>query len=385
MTTSQSIIPSYEVHIGSQVGERYQTIPGISKISVGLAQNNWGVTDIAFAGRDSLGKEFDFGLVQEDGWLEVWRGVNNQPKQMLGESPFLTVLSEQSISKNGAYTIRLVGYSAAFIASWPIVAYDAGTSYSAKTDYADDMIKTIGAENIGASVVVTTRDMSDYLTIQSDASEGVTITKSFARRKLSLIFNELCEASANQGTRLFWDIVLASPSDLSSRILQLRTYAGTRGENRGLASDAPLIFSHKYGNLENVSLIRSYKDVVNVAYGLGQGTEAARNVQTASDTTRIAASPFGQIKEATRQASMATTDNAVLAEAYTLLRDKRPKLQLTGDIVNTPSCQFGTHWGHGDLVIVEEFNERFEAIISPVSLDYAGGKETIRAKLQVEL
>lgn len=383
MTTSQSIIPSYTVWIGSQTGERYQTIKGISKISVGLAQNNWGVAEIVFAGR-IRNKDFDFGLVQEDGWLEVWRGVNDQPKQMLGESPFLTVLSEQQLVGK-KYTIRLVGYTAAFIASWPIVAYDAGTAYSTKTDYADDMIKTIAAENIGASATDTSRDMSNLLTIQSDSSEAETITKSFARRKLNLIFNELCEASANQGTRLFWDIVLSSPSDLSSRLLQLKTYAGTRGENRGLDSDAPLIFSHKYGNLENVSLVRDYKSVVNVAYGLGQGNEAARNVQQATDTARIAASPWGQIKEATRQASMATTDNAVLAEAYTLLRDKRVKLQLTGDIVNTPSCQFGTHWGHGDLVVVEEFGERFEAIISPVSLDYAGGKETIHAKLQVEV
>jgi hypothetical protein len=385
MTTSQSIIPSYTVWIGSQTGERYQTIKGISKISVGLAQNNWGVAEVVFAGRDSFGKEFDFGLVQEDGWLEVWRGVNDQPKQMQGESPFLTVLSEQSISKNGAYTIRLVGYSAAFIASWPIVAYDAGTAYSAKTGAADDMIKEIAAENVGASATDTSRDMSDLLTIQTDSSEGETITKSFARRKLNLIYNELCEASANQGTRLFWDVVLSSPSDLTTRLLQLKTYAGTRGENRGLDSDSPLIFSHKYGNLENVSLTRDYKGVVNRAFGLGQGTEAARNVQTASDATRIAASPFGYIKEATRQASMATTDNAVLAEAYTLLRDKRVRLQLAGDIVNTPSCQFGTHWNHGDLVVVEEFRERHEAIISPVSLDYSGGKETIHAKLQVEV
>lgn len=382
MTTSQSIVPSYTVYIGSQTGERYQEIPGISKISVGLAVNNWNVCEIEFAGIVN-NREFDFGLVQEDGWLEVWRGVNETPKAMLGESPFLTVLDERQISRSGSYTIRLVGYSASFIASWPIVAYAAASSQSSKTDYADDMIKEIATENLGTSATDTTRDMSDYLSVATDESLGQSISKSFARRKLNLIFNELCEASANQGTRLYWDIVLGSTGDLSDRTLQFRTYSGTRGIDQGLSSDNPLIFSHKYGNLENVSLSRSYKDVVNYGYGLGQGVESARNVQEAQDTARVAASIWGRIKEGTKQANSAN-DAPILAEAYSLLRDKRPKLILTGDIVQTPSCQFGVHWGNGDLVVVEEFGERYEAIISPVRLDYANGKETINAALRIE-
>ena len=77
-------------------------------------------------------------------------------------------------------------------------------------------------------------------------------------------------------------------------------------------------------------------------------------------------------------------DAPVLSEAYSLLRDKRPKLVLTGDIVQTPTCQYGVHWNNGDLVVIEEFGERYEAIISPVRLDYANGKETINAALRVE-
>lgn len=374
--------PSYQIWLGNQVGERQAEIKQLESIQVALTLNGSSTAIVTFPSIiDNI--EFDYDLIQEDGWLEIWRGSNDSTKTLLGDAPFLLGRDEAEESGRGNF-ITSTAYSASVVFDWPVVAYDAGTSYTAKTDYADDMIKEIAAENVGASATDTNRDMSDYLSIQADSGKGVSVSKAFSRRTLSKVFSELCDASAADGTRLYWDVVLSNPANLTNRTLQLRTYTGQRGTDRGLSSDNPFIFSRQLGNLEDVKRTRDYSQVVNVAYALGQGQESTRNVQSAIDTARATASPWGYIKEGTRTATFATSDEGVTSEAKGLLREKRPRQIITAKIKNTPSSQFGVHWNHGDLVIVEAFGKRYETIISPISLYFFGGKETIDARLRIE-
>jgi hypothetical protein len=369
----------YSIWIGSQTGERKRLISNFIRLNIVLALNKYHWMKIIFPASG-----FPTNLLIEDAWLEVWRGVESQAKAMVGESPFLLVDARQEIDTSGREVITVTGFSAAYIMHWAIVAYNAGTSQSAKTDYADDMIKEIADENVGSSATDTDRDMSSYLTIETDNSSGVSLTKGFARRHLDVVFSELCDASAADGTRLYWDVVLSSPGNLSSRTLELRTYKNHRGDDRGLSSVNQMIFSVKRGNLENVWRKVDYRDTINYAYGLGQDVESSRNVQTASDSTRINASPWGRIKEGVKNATFSNSDAGVTAEAKALLRQSRPRLTVAGKIKITPNSLYGVHYNFGDLVVVESFGNRDEAMIAPVDIRVSDGEESIDAYLRVE-
>ena len=385
--TLQQVTPTYQIHIATQTGERLGLINNFNSVQVNMRLNGPHTciltTPPTFTVQSRI-RELEDWLI-EDNWLEVWRGTNNSPLKMVGEAPFLIQEFDVTESAEGREDIRILAYSASVIADWPIVAYNAQSSQAAKTDNGDDMIKAIWAENAGADATDTDRNVSAYVTDEADLGAGASLTKNFSRKVVGDVFRSICEASANDGTRLYYDIVLPTPGDLSNRKLELRTYTGQRGINRGLGEANELIFSLDRLNLSRVSVRRSYADVVNYAYGLGQGVEDARNVQTASDTTRINESIWGRIKEGARSATHSNTDAGVTAEAKALLRQKRPRLEVDADVQQVPNSRLGVHYDHGDYVVVEARGQRYECILSPLQISYTrNGEETIRAKLRVE-
>ena len=71
-----------------------------------------------------------------------------------------------------------------------MVAYDAGTAQAlADNEKADDCMKRVMRWNFGASATDGNRDLSDYLSIESDTSEGPTIDKEFSRNLVSPDFH----------------------------------------------------------------------------------------------------------------------------------------------------------------------------------------------------
>lgn len=377
------IIPDYTVHIGDQSGNRLDTITDFLNFQITLRVNGPHIAQLTLPVIDGEGAEFPQGYVGEDFWFEFWRGTTN--RRLVGASPFLMQIDEYEERDTGEQTIKVRGYSGSYVATWPIVAADTESAEAKKTEAADDMIKTIADEQIGGSAADTDRDMSAMLSIEADKSDGVSVTKSFSRRKLDKIFTQLCEQSAKLGTRLYWDIIDPSPGSVTSRSLELRTYTGQRGDNRGIGQDRELIFSVDRGNLQSLRVINNYENVVNYAYGLGQGLKGDRNVQEAEDAARVASSPWGRIKEGTRQAQ-SDTDAAVTAEAQSLLRQARPKRTVEARIQNIPGTEFMKDWNFGDLVVIEtKRHGRFEAIINSVQIWYSPGRaETITANLRVE-
>lgn len=383
MSTLQ-IIPQYSLHLGDQAGNRKANLTGrFEEITVTLRLNGPNTCHVVCKSVVD-NKLFPYALLKEDAWLEVWRGVNDRPQRLLGESPFLLSDKIDLFYENNLEKFKLDALSASVVANWPVVAYDAGSSQADKTDFADDMIKAIALENIGSSATDTDRNMSTLLQIQADRSAAVSLSKAFSRRKLAAVFTDLCNASAAQGTRLYWDVVLPVPGNLNNRVLELRTYTQHRGVYRGFNLDNPLVFSREKGNLDNIHLITELGGVANYVYGAGHGREDKRVVQPASDSARIAASPWGRIKEDVRETGSAS-GAVVLADARGRLREKRPRVVLTADIIQTPKSIFGVHYDHGDVVGVEVFGGRYEAIISPVTITRRGEVETIRAAIRVEL
>lgn len=317
----------------------------------------------------TLPMSFNPAFLVEDGRIGVWRAIN-------GRAPYLD---------NGAiFQIRYIdfGPTSTFVRAYHatnlldrrIIAYPAGSSFTTKAaTFADDLIKTFVDENMLASIVGASRDgvetyadVSAYLTKQANLSQGASIAKSAARRRLLDVATDLAQASTTAGTYLTFEVY--APTE---NTLELRTYATQRGVDRRAGTANPVILSSLRGNLINAHLVIDYTEAANFIVAGGQGEEIERLIGTAFDSTRASVSPFGRrerFRDATNVASQAAVDD----EADTQLRASRPLILFTGDLVETPALTRGIDFDLGDIVTAEQGTQQYD-----VRLDLI--RETINA------
>lgn len=321
----------------------------------------------------------DPSLFTRDTRIEVWRNVAGQLR-LEGDAVWLVRRRRTTHD-----ALRITALHANHLLMRRIVAYPAASSYTSKSaDAADDLIKAFVRQNMGAGVVSADRDsttaadqaqtdISTYVTIPADVGAAASIAKAATRRRLDEVVRELGEASTTAGTYLTCEIV--SPGDGT---LVLQTYTTQRGTDHRAGTADPVIFSADRGNIENVELDEDYTDEVTVAIAGGQGEEAARLIRVAADTTRITASPFNRIE---RFVDMSNVDDAdqLQDEADAALRAGRPRITLTGDLVETDGCTRGVHFDLGDMVTVLEGGELYDVRLDVLHITYASSALRTRA------
>jgi hypothetical protein len=336
------------------------------------APGNIGVLEL------ELPRSFNTALLRRDGRIGAWRAISGRP-------PYLD---------NGAiYLIETVRYKATstFVRAYHatgllgrrIVAYAAGSSYASKNAApADNLIKTIWAENAGASIssadrdgVETQADISAYVTTQANLSAGASIAKAFARRNVLTVAQELAEASTTAGTYLTFEIYAPTESTL-----ELRTYTTQRGVDRRASTASPIILREQAGVLENATLEIDYRDEKTFVVAGGQGEGTQRLIATALDTGRMGASPFGRIEKFADMSNVA--DSAALQDdADADLRYGRPVITFTGDLIETPALTRGIQFDLGDQVTAEDpqTRQQYDVRLDRVSesMDSNGRKTTI--------
>lgn len=309
------------------------------------APGNVGVLELV------LPRSFNTSLLMRDGRIGAWRSIN-------GRAPYLdngAIYLIDTIRYKATSTL-VRAYHATSLIGRRIVAYAAGSSYAQKAaTAADDLIKTLWAENAGASIgsadrdgAETQADISAYVTTQANVSLGASIAKAMARRNLLAVFTELCEASTTAGTYLTFEIIAPSEDTL-----QLRTYTTQRGVDRRASSGQPVILRDQAGVLEHAELTIDYHDEKTFVVAGGQGEGTARLIATALDTTRMAVSPFGRIETFADMSNVA--DSASLQDdADATLRYGRPVITFTGDLVQTPALTRGIQFDLGDMLTAED-------------------------------
>ena len=298
-----------------------------------------------------LPQSFNTALLLRDGRIGPWRSIS-------GRTPY---------NDNGAqYTIETIRYTststlvrayhATGLMDRRIIAYAAGSAYASKAaTFADDQIKTFWKENAGASIssadrdgVETQADLSAYITTQANLGTGASVAKAAARRSLLAVAQELAEASSTAGTYLTFEIIAPTESTL-----ELRTYTTQRGVDRRASTASPVILREQAGVLENASLTIDYHDEVTFVVAGGQGEGTARLIATALDTTRMGVSPFGRIETF---ADMSNVNSAagLQDDADSGLRNGRPIITFTGDLIETPALTRGIQFDLGDMLTAED-------------------------------
>lgn len=312
---------------------------------------------------------------QKDNRLEIWRSVDTHPAQLEGETQWL--IRKKVISRQGGDRILTVtAQDLNCILKRRIVAYDAATVYTEKTDFGDDMMKEIISENYGLGCIDGDRDIHDWLQIQADYGLAWPIDKAFARKEVFPIFQEICNESTENGWPLFFDIVRIKPN-----LCEFRTYMNQRGTDHSKGSIAPLLFGTPYGNLVDDIYTDDSIEEKTFIYAGGQGEEDDRVIETAQDDNRIGVSPFGRIEKFVD--ARQTDDPAMVqSEAEAELRANIPKKSITGKAATTDKTCYGINYKFGDMVTVETEEVSMTAYINSIHVTVSGGTETVDIGLE---
>lgn len=310
--------------------------------------------------------------------LEVWRRAAGGRQILMGSAPFLLRRRRRFTDAQGRRRIQIGAERAIGILGRRIVDYVAGSSQASKTAAADNMIKAIVRENLGSLASDTTRDLSRWLSVASDLGAAPSLSKAYAYRNVLQVCQEIADASATAGTRLYFDVVRTADDTL-----ELRTYTGQRGDDHTRSGPVVVTLSPATDSLQEPSIEETFEGEITRTIAGGQGIKDQRTIQRADDTTRQGASPFGLI-ESFAQATMAESSGAVLAAAQGRLREARPRRIVTGTISDSPGARFGRDWAWGDAVLASIDGEEVSAHINAVQVQLAGGKETLQASLRVE-
>lgn len=328
----------------------------------------------------TLPSSFDLSIVQEDSRIAVMRKPDNGARS-LDFCGFVRKIDKTQRGQAEYWT--LYGYDLNYLLQSRIVAYAAGTAQASKSDQADDMMKAIIRENLGASAIAA-RDLTAFgLTVQADVGLGTSLEKQFAWRNVLDALKEIADAShVTEATCAYFGIV---PLNIGWEC-EFRTNIGQWGLDHRFPNGAAgaVLFSLELANVTDVDRTKSWTEEITYAYAGGQGEGAARVIQESQDVTRVGASPFNR-KEIFVDARNETVPAAVLDAADSAVRNGRPRNTFNGQLVDISSQSvYGRDYGHGDYVTAIYRGETIDCRIDTVHININDGKEQVEIGLRSE-
>lgn len=254
-----------------------------------------------------------------------------------------------------------------------VIPYNEYTPYTQKVDFADDMLKQIIGENMGALATDTARSLATYLSLQPDVSAApIIFMEGMSQRYVLDVLTDIVNASANDDTPtwLGFDIELAG--ELIG-LLEFRTYIGQRGvDHRFPSGNPPLLLSVDAGNLQNVETSVQYKDSASFVYARGAGVGTIAAVATAQDDALIALSPFGRREKIVDGGSVAGAD-ALDFLARSELRNARPRQFMQANLAETNTTLRGIQWDFGDYCTANYKGLTFDVRVDKVAVTLEPG------------
>lgn len=363
----------YEIWIARDDGTRLAALDDVLTLDYVRAINNLERFQLTLPG------DTNPNWIAKDRRISIWR----QPVGGRLVQDFQGLLTQWTWAEDarGNLTLKISGPSLNGLLRRRIVAYAAGSAQAAQTNQADDMMKAIVKQNLGADATDTARSIDPiYLSVAADLTAGPSLTKGMAYRNVLEILAELSDAARQAGTEIYFDV-----EPIDDVAFEFRTYANQPGNDRRASSSQPLIFSKERGNLSAPVLTYNYDDEINFAYAGGQGTESSRVIKTAEDSARSGLSVFARA-EGFADARSDSADDGVQAAADAELIAGRPAVTFSANLIDTESCRYGVEWRWGDRVTAEAFGAQYDGLIRSVHVTVtANRQETIAAQLEASV
>lgn len=370
----------YELRLLTPAGGALATLPLFTSLQYALVENNVGALTL------TLPPVVPYTWFTRDTRIEIWRSIDGAPAYLEGSGIDGTqwfVRKAERRTANGETLILVNAYDAKHLLKRRIVNYQAGTAQGTKTAALDNMMKAIVRENLGSSATGTGRDISAYLDVQADTSQLPSVTSSFAWRNVLTTLQELCEESlANQVPAVF-DIVKSSDTKL-----EFRTYYDRRGAYRGQGSASPLVVSADFGTLSDAALSDDWTNEITYVRVGGTGEGALRITSESLDAPRAATTPFNRLEQFIDARNADDTSpqysNMLLTEAVRAVIAGRPRLRLTGMVLDVPPARYGKDYRHGDIVAAKDGDVIRDARVNAVRVTVNSQGEKVEAQVSSE-
>lgn len=368
---------TYEIWLDDPAGNRITQLSTTAGFAYSRVENDKGWLI------NNLPDTFDQNLITlPDGIIEIWRGFG--PGTLRLENAFF-IRKRKKLSISGNHVIELGGPGISDLFRRRIVAYKAESAQALMTNEADDMMKQVVRDNLGASAAAG-RNLTligGGLTIQKDLAKGPSITKAFAWKKVDQALKDIADTAKQKGTKLCFDLVPII-TDSSIIAFEFRTYTGQRGDDHGSSSSSPLYFGEEFGTLQDPVFEEDFTEESNYIYVGGQGQDATRTIEEVPDTARMARSIWNRCEDFKDARNQEDTE-ALKSEGNEALHQGRPRYYFSGKIVETENMRYGRDWHFGDLVVGVGFGRQSDCIISAVKVTKEGsGNETVEAWLEIE-
>lgn len=326
-------------------------------------------------------KEFITQNISTEWRIEVYRKTVGGELVRVGDTQWIVKLVRYKVDEQNETSLHLVAYDAMYLLEKRIVAYVDGTPQTTKTMPADDMIKAIVRENLGALATDYHRDLSDWLIVESDSSSAPIVTKSeYGMQMVLPILNDICQLSESAGIYLSYDIVY----DESIGKLVFKTYTKQRGADRGSMSPSPIYLSHHTdpvnvmgGGLNYASIEIDATDERSYIYSGRQAQDTNAIFAEIGNTIALGTGPLARSEDFITTGE-SVEYNDVMREAHAQLQDKFRNLILNAHIEETDSMQFGQDYGFGDVVALRYLGTTLNIHLSEFRISVDGnGKEDI--------
>ena len=326
--------------------------------------------------------DFDVNLIDVDHIIQFWRQAAGG-EELLMLSGFCRKWGWYE-GRNGSDRFFVEGVDQNDLIDRRIIAYFAEESESYKVDFADDLIKAIIRENMGALAAVDEAGRpraydADYFSVMADTTEGPSVTRSFAWRYVLPVVQEIAKSSRDLGYPLYFDVM---PSAVPA-IFEFQTFIPYLGVDRSMGSAVPVIFSREFGNLGFPRLEEDWFDERNYVYGGGQGEEDDRMIDPEDDVWRMHKSIWNR-RECFQDAREESTQIGVANKAYERMQKERPVVRFDADLLDSPTTRFGVDWMYGDNVTARYRGREFSGMVDGYSISVDDtGEEDFMARMEV--
>ena len=346
----------YQIDRYSADGVRLSTIEAVHKVLYTKTENAIGGLQIEIPRKLYTPGDWKVGQV-----LEVWREKNGV-FSLQNESAYF-VQDWDFYNEKGQHMLRVYALDTNWLLHTRIIAAEAGSANAEFDDKADDIMKTIVRNEMGANAA--TERQIPGLSVQGNVGQSLQTTKGCAWQNVLATCQELANSATEKGTHTSFDIVRTAAMQF-----EFRTYTGQRGTDHSRTSGDVRLVGEAYGNLENAMLSTIHSEEVNYVYAGGQGEKADRVIKEVSDSTRIGNGfPFNR-KEYFRDSRHQEEEQGVEDDAYAALNDGKPQTILSGNIIDSPGMQYGIDYVFGDILSVEAFDTSIDCHVESVSLVY---------------
>lgn len=346
-------MPEYNIaHIDAS-GNRIGALTTFTSLKYTMRLNQFGVAVI------QLPASFDISTISDYDRLRIYRDA-----EIMGNTDWFVVQYGYEES-GGVETIVLVAYSASWLIFGPIARYHDEDAKSSESGTADDVMKQIIRENMGASSSPSSRVVSSSVfSVAGDTTASPnSVNKSYANRRVSDVIIEIAE-----GNSVYFDIILNAGK------LEFTTWIDIRGQDKS----TEMYFAKNLGNLRDPKIIYDYSKELTAIYAGGTGSGATQVVKSATSARNTEV--WARVREDWIDAGDISDPNQIQSEADTGLGASDPEIQISGKLLDTVVTRFGpTGWQFGDRVTVQHKGLTFTPIIDKLSVTYENHNEDIQS------